>query len=45
LKQKVIHMHQKAFDLDGLKDKISSILDEFEDGSQEILRYTGLCIK
>jgi len=45
LKQKVIHMHHMADDIHGLRYKISSILDEFESGSQKILRYTGLCIK
>ena len=44
LKQHVVHMHDMADDINGLKDKISSILDEFESGSPELLRYVGICI-
>jgi hypothetical protein len=45
LKQHVVHMHDMADDINGLKNRISSVLDELKPGSQELLRYAGICIK
>lgn len=42
LKQEVIHLHAMSNDWQGLKKAVASFLDKFENGSPELLRYTGL---
>jgi len=45
LKQHLTHLHDMSDNLDLLKSKISLILERHSSGSQEILKYSGLCIK
>jgi len=42
LKQDVIHLHRMSDDWEGLKQEVADFLDEFKDGSPELLRYVGL---
>lgn len=42
LKQEVLHLHRYADDWPGLKQRVFTFLDEFANGSQELLRYVGL---
>ena len=42
LKQNVLHLHRASDDWQGLRDRVSLFLDQFVDGSQDLLRYTGL---
>lgn len=43
LYQDVLHLHRMADDLEGLKREVASFLGQFQTGSQDLLRYTGLC--
>lgn len=43
LKADVLHHHRFADDWDGLKAAIDAFLDQFDHGSEELLRYVGLC--
>ena len=42
LKQEVLHLHRLANDLGGLRAEIDRFLDQFTDGSDQLLRYVGL---
>lgn len=42
LKQHVLHLHRLADHLDQLRAEVTTFLDKFRDGSQDLLRYTGL---
>lgn len=40
--QEVLHLHRFEDDWQGLKQAVMGCLDQFEQGSQELLRYVGL---
>ena len=42
LKQEVLHLHRYADRWSELWDQVSQFLDQFSEGSQELLRYVGL---
>lgn len=42
LKQDTLHMHHKSDDWQGLKQDVAEFLDQFGNGSQELLSYVGL---
>lgn len=42
LRQDVIHLHRYADRWDDLKQRVGEFLDDFRDGSQDLLRYVGL---
>lgn len=42
LKQEVLHLHRYEDDWPGLKQRVWLFLDQFAQGSQELLRYAGL---
>lgn len=42
LKQEVLHLHRHADNLPELKARLTACLDRFRDGSEELLRYSGL---
>lgn len=42
LKQEVLHLHRYEDDWPGLKQRVFRFLDEFADGSPELLHYVGL---
>jgi hypothetical protein len=42
LQQAELHLHRLADQWDQLKQRIRDHLDQFKDGSQELLRYIGL---
>jgi hypothetical protein len=42
LRQDVLHLHQQADDLIGLRERVLVFLRQFQDGSPELLRYVGL---
>ncbi len=42
LNQDVLHLHRLADDWPGLRQKVVSFLDQFAQGSRELLRYVGL---
>ena len=42
LRQAKLHLHRSAEDWEQLKQGIREHLDQFKDGSQELLRYIGL---
>lgn len=42
LKQEVIHLHRYSDDWNDLKSEVTNFLDQFEDGSDDLLRYVGL---
>ena len=44
LKQVVLHLHRSADRLDHLRAAVCRFLDQFADGSQELLRYVGLLV-
>ena len=44
LKQDVLHLHRLADRLDHLRAAVCRFLDQFADGSQELLRYVGLLV-
>lgn len=44
LKQELIHMHRYADRISELKEMICRFLDQFDQGSMELLRYVGLFI-
>lgn len=43
LKQEVLHLHRLADDLPSLRSAIDRFLDRFAFGSDQLLRYVGLC--
>lgn len=44
LKQDVLHLHRLADQLKELRAAVSRFLDQFADGSQELLHYVGLLV-
>lgn len=44
LRQEVTHLHRWADDLDKLRTEIDRFLDQFANGSLELLRYVGLAV-
>jgi DDE superfamily endonuclease len=44
LKQAALHLHRLANRLDPLREEVCRFLDQFADGSQELLRYVGLLV-
>jgi hypothetical protein len=42
LRQDVLHLHRQADDLAGLRERVLVFLQQFQDGSPELLRYVGL---
>lgn len=44
LKQRVLHLHRLADQLEQLRHEVGNFLDKFQDGSEELLRYTGLLL-
>ncbi len=42
LKQDVLHLHRLSDDWPGLKQAVADFLDQFQEGSPELLRYVGL---
>lgn len=42
LKQEVLHLHRLADHLDDLRALVRAFLDQFHDGSTDLLRYVGL---
>jgi hypothetical protein len=44
LKQTLLHVHHFADDLPALRDHVATFLDQFADGSENLLRYTGLLV-
>jgi hypothetical protein len=44
LKQEVLHLHRLADDLPALRTQVAAFLDQFVDGSDDLLRYTGLLV-
>lgn len=42
LKQKVLHLHQFAHCLDKIRELVNGFLDQFQSGSDDLLRYVGL---
>jgi transposase len=42
LKQKVLHLHQFAHRLDKIRELVNGFLDQFQSGSDDLLRYVGL---
>ncbi len=42
LQQEVLHLHRYADDWPGLKQRVWTFLDQFGDGSQDLLKYVGL---
>ena len=42
LKQDVLHLHRLSDDWTGLKQAVADFLDQFKDGSPQLLRYVGL---
>ena len=42
LKQKVLHNHRLAADLEALRQQVTDFLDGFKNGSDPLLRYVGL---
>lgn len=42
MKQEVIHLHRLADQWEQLKQRVATFLRQFEEGSQRLLRYTGL---
>jgi len=42
LKAEVLHLHRLADDLDTLRRTVRAFLDQFQDGSEDLLRYVGL---
>jgi len=42
LKQEVLHMHRQSDDWPYLKERVRNFLDQFADGSVDLLRYVGL---
>jgi DDE superfamily endonuclease len=43
LKQDLLHLHKMADDLSALRSAIDRFLDNFTFGSEQLLRYVGLC--
>jgi hypothetical protein len=44
LKQHLLHLHRLSGDWSGLKQQVAEALDQFNTGSPELLRYTGLLL-
>ncbi len=42
LRQEIIHMHRQGDDWDHLKQRVAGFLNQFANGSSELLRYVGL---
>ncbi len=42
LRQEVIHMHRQSDDWGALKERVCHFLDQFADGSIDLVRYVGL---
>lgn len=42
LKQEVLHLHRLAFQLQELRHQVIFFLDQFKNGSDDLLRYVGL---
>ena len=42
LKQEILHLHRFAHLLDQLRQLVTAFLDQFQNGSDELLRYIGL---
>ena len=42
VRQSVIHLHRLSNDWTGLQEKVLSIMEQFKNGSQDLLRYVGL---
>jgi DDE superfamily endonuclease len=42
LRQEVLHLHRKADQWESLKQQVAEFLDQFREGSCELLRYVGL---
>ena len=42
LNQEVLHLHRLADDLAGLRERVDHFLDQFANGSPDLLRYVGL---
>ena len=42
LRQEIIHMHRQSDDWPQLKQRVCNFLDQFDHGSNELLRYVGL---
>ncbi len=42
LKQEVLHLHRSAHQLDELRQAVIEFLEQFRDGSNDLLRYVGL---
>ncbi|MBW4618980.1 MAG: IS630 family transposase [Cyanosarcina radialis HA8281-LM2] len=45
LKQKVVHLHRLSDDWPTLKQRVGDFLDQFRQGSQDLLHYVGLLPK
>jgi len=44
LRQDIIHMHRHSDDWPGLKLRVCNFLDQFDQGSSELLKYVGLSV-
>jgi hypothetical protein len=44
LKQEVLHLHRLAADVKALRSEVCRFLEQFADGSPELLRYVGLLV-
>ena len=42
LRQRVLHLHRLADDLEALRARVRAYLEAFREGSKEVLRYVGL---